>query len=738
MSQPIYLDYNATTPIDPSVADAMEPYFRKHFGNPSSTHAYGAMANKAVRKARKQVANLIGCEIDEIIFTSGGSESNNYALKGAALANRDRGNHIITSSIEHPAVLNVCEYLEENDFRVTYLPVDVTGLIDPEAVRNAIEPDTILLSIMHANNEIGTIQPMAEISKIAHARNIIVHSDCAQSVGKVAVNILELGVDLLTIAGHKIYAPKGIGALYVRSGTILTKLIHGADHEMNSRAGTENVMAIVGLGEACAIAAQDQEKSETRLRKLRDKLQLELSKRFPDVRINGHPEMRLPNTLSISFRGLEANTILAELQTVAASAGAACHSDRVEVSSVLEAISLPVEYAMGTIRFSIGRFTTPEEIRQTVEEVSRVISALYSSTNLAPAERADKIKLTSFTHGLGCACKVRPQVLEEVLAEFPKIEDKNVMVGIETSDDAAVYRLDTDRALVQTVDFFTPIVDDPFQFGEIAAANSLSDIYAMGAEPLYALSIVAFPTGRLPLSALTEIMAGARSKVAEAGISIVGGHTVEDPEPKFGLAVTGIVEPSTVVRNSTARPGDWLILTKPIGTGILATALKRGGLDSAQMRALVECMSSLNMEASRIMRRHKVQACTDVTGYGLVGHLLEMLSPAKLSATLYLPRIPLLPGARELATAGHIPGGSKENFEFTRSRVSYDKGISDIVKVLLNDAQTSGGLLIAVHEGDANRMLEQLKASSIKAAIIGQVSSQEIKTIHVSTKNGAN
>ena len=457
---PIYLDYNATTPIDPRVAEAMRPYIEQHFGNPSSSHAYGVTARQAVENARQQVAQMLGCRMEEIVFTSGGSESNNYAIKGVASVYRERGNHIITSAIEHPAVIEVCRYLEKQGFQVTYLPVDETGLVDPQQVEEAITPQTILISIMHANNEVGTIKPIAEIAEIAQRHQILVHSDCAQSIGKIPVRTDELQVDLLSVAGHKLYAPKGIGALHIRTGTRLEKLIHGADHEMNRRAGTENVIEIIGLGRACELVSQNLAKAQNHLKTMRDRLEQGLLKNFPGARVNGHPQKRLPNTLSISFSHLEANTILAELTGVAASAGAACHSDQVDVSHVLEAMHVPLEYAMGTIRFSVGRFTTTAEIDKALLEITRVVQNLQpKETPVFLDTSSAAVKLTQYTHGLGCACKLRPQVLEAVLKKLPVPEDPEILVGTETADDAAVYRIDEQTAIVQTVDFFTPVVD---------------------------------------------------------------------------------------------------------------------------------------------------------------------------------------------------------------------------------------------------------------------------------------
>jgi cysteine sulfinate desulfinase/cysteine desulfurase-like protein len=343
--KPIYLDYNATTPIDPEVAEAMRPYLFEHFGNPSSSHWYGMQTKKAVDEARHQVADLLNCNPEEVVFTSGGSESNNYAIKGTAFANREKGKHIITSAIEHPAVLEVCKYLAEKGFQITYLPVDEFCLVNPRELQKSITPHTILITIMHANNEVGTVQPITEIANIAKEHGIIFHTDAAQSVGKI---------------------PKGIGALYVRGGIRLEKLIHGADHEQDLRAGTENVLEIVGLGQACKIAKRDLEKNMRHMQKMRDLLYDGLKQQWGEIKLNGHPEKRLPNTLSVCFKSIEANTLLAEIESVAASAGAACHSDSVKISSVLEAMQVPLEYAMGTVRFSTGKMTTEEEVTHTV------------------------------------------------------------------------------------------------------------------------------------------------------------------------------------------------------------------------------------------------------------------------------------------------------------------------------------------------------------------------------------
>jgi cysteine desulfurase len=370
MPRPIYLDYNGTTPHDPEVIAAMRPFLEEEFGNPSSGHAYGFRPRQAVDTARRQVARLLNCRPEEIIFTSGGTESNNHAIRGVARALRDKGNHIITSNFEHPAVTAVCRYLETDGFETTYLPVGADGLVDPADVENAVRPTTILITIMHANNEVGTIQPIAAISRIARAHGIALHTDAAQSVGKILTDVDTLGVDLLSVAGHKVYAPKGIGALYVRPPLKPVKFCYGAGQETGRRAGTENVLEIVGFGKACEIAHVGMETHMQRMRSLRDQLHKGLIEQIPETRLNGHQEKRLPNTLSMAFRGVDANRLMDLIgREVAVSAGAACHADKVEISHVLQAMAVPTEWARGTIRFSLGRMTTAEEIERTIQVV---------------------------------------------------------------------------------------------------------------------------------------------------------------------------------------------------------------------------------------------------------------------------------------------------------------------------------------------------------------------------------
>jgi cysteine desulfurase len=376
LTDPVYLDYNATTPIDPAVVGAMLPYLREHFGNPSSGHIYGQRAKAAVERARGQVAALLGCGSEEIVFTSGGTESNNHVLFGVTAALQGRGRHIVTSRIEHPAILEPCLVLLEQGYDVSFVPVDRYGQVKAADVEAALRPDTVLVSIMHANNEVGTLQPIAEIARITSSREIVLHTDAAQSVGKVVTNVDALGVDLLTVAGHKLYAPKGIGALYVRSGTPITRWLHGAGQERGRRPGTENVLEIVGLGEAAAIAQARGQEETAHLRRMRDLLQEGLQTALPDAVVHGHPQQRLPNTLSAAFPECRTDQLLAGLQGVAASAGAACHADTVKVSHVLEAMGVPVKLARGTLRFSVGRFTTVQEVDQALGEIINVVKRL--------------------------------------------------------------------------------------------------------------------------------------------------------------------------------------------------------------------------------------------------------------------------------------------------------------------------------------------------------------------------
>jgi cysteine desulfurase len=375
--RPIYLDYNATTPHAPEVIEAMRPYLEELFGNPSSSHWYGRKTREDVETARAQVAALLHCAPGEVIFTSGGTESNNYAIRGIALGRRRQGNHIVTSQIEHPAVTAVCERLRQDGFEITYLPVDEHGLLNVVDVEKAIRPETILITLMHANNEVGTIQPIEEVAHLAKSRGIVFHTDAAQSVGKIPTQVRSLGADLLSIAGHKLYAPKGVGALYIRDGITLEPLMQGAGQEHGRRPGTENVLEIVGLGKACEIALRDLAANSAHMQRTRDRLDAALRERVPRLRVNGLPEKRLPNTLSASVHGVDASVLLAAIEEkVAASAGAACHSGQVRISHVLQAMHVPEEWARGTLRFSTGRMTTEADIDTAVAIVAGAVVRL--------------------------------------------------------------------------------------------------------------------------------------------------------------------------------------------------------------------------------------------------------------------------------------------------------------------------------------------------------------------------
>jgi cysteine desulfurase len=376
--QPIYLDYNATTPIDPAVLDAMMPYLHTHFGNPSSSHTFGRIAHDAIEHARAQVAGLIGAQPDEIIFTGGGTEASNQAIKGAVYARMSgffahwfTSPHIITSAIEHPATLQPCAFLKKLGCKITYVGVDRYGSVNPFFLERSIGGNTVLVSIMHANNEVGTLQPIRDIAAIAKERGVLVHTDAAQSLGKVPVDVNELGVDLLSIAGHKIYAPKGVGALYVRNGVKLEPFLHGAGHEQDRRAGTENVPYIVGLGKACEIIKHNPAHAR-HAQELRDRLFDRLHQALGDkIVVNGHPYQRLPNTLNVNFLGHVGAELLQKLPEIAASTGSACHAGSVTLSPVLAAMGVPPEIGKGAVRLSVGRFTTEEEIDRAADSMIR-------------------------------------------------------------------------------------------------------------------------------------------------------------------------------------------------------------------------------------------------------------------------------------------------------------------------------------------------------------------------------
>jgi len=380
----IYLDHAATTATDPEVLEAMLPYFHEHYGNPSSIYSISRVSKNAIENAREIVANALGANPKEIVFTSGGSESDNFAIKGVALAKQQKGNHIITSSIEHHAVLYSCKFLEKNGFTVTYLPVDHDGIVKLDELEKAITPQTILITIMHANNETGTIQPIRQIGEIARKHGITFHTDAVQTFGHIPVNVDDLNVDLLSISAHKFYGPKGVGALYIRKGMKITPLIHGGDQERRRRASTENVPGIVGLGKAVEIAGKVIENEAIRQTKLRDEFIRAILDNIENARLNGHPSLRLPNNVNISFEGVEGESILLNLdmEGIAASTGSACSSSSLEPSHVLLSIGLTHEFAHGSVRFTMGKQTTRDELDHVVEVLPGIVKKLRAMSPL--------------------------------------------------------------------------------------------------------------------------------------------------------------------------------------------------------------------------------------------------------------------------------------------------------------------------------------------------------------------
>ena len=369
MNRSVYLDHNASTPVHPEVLQAMLPYFSERFGNPSSVHGFGREAREGLETAREQIAGFLRVSKDEIVFTSGGTESDNLGIKGIAAARRS--GHIVTSQIEHHAVLRTCEMLETQGFTVTYLPVDEYGMVRPEDLERAIRPDTILVSLMHANSEVGTLQPMSEIGRITRGHGVPLHVDAVQTFGKVPIDVDAFGIDLLSFSGHKIYGPKGVAGLYVRKGTKMAAVQHGGDHERRRRAGTENVAGLVGFGKAVEVRGREMAGEAARLTGLRDRLWEGIRTRVDEVRLNGHPTLRLPGTCNMCFRNVESESIVLglDLKGIATSAGSACTSGSVEPSYVLVAMGLPLDWAMGSVRCSLGRSTTAEDIDYVVDSV---------------------------------------------------------------------------------------------------------------------------------------------------------------------------------------------------------------------------------------------------------------------------------------------------------------------------------------------------------------------------------
>jgi len=380
----IYFDHNATTPVAPEVADAMLPYLREEWGNPSSIHWAGRGSRKGVDDARDSVARLLNCEPTEVVFTSSGTEGDNHAIKGVVYSKKARGNHIITTRVEHPAVLNTCKYLEKNGFEVTWLDVDSQGMIDLDELKAAIKPSTTLITVMYANNETGTLFPIDRIGEIAREHGVTFHTDAVQAGGKIPLDTKKLNVDLLTISGHKLYGPKGVGALYIRRGVKLVPLIHGGHHERNRRGGTENVAGIAGLGRACEIALRDMDREVEHTSALRDRLEKALMEKIPHTYLNGHPTERLPNTTNLSFEFVEGESLLLNLDMkgIAASSGSACTSGSLEPSHVLIAMGLTHELSHGSVRFSLGRENTAEEVDFLIEQMPPIVERMRAMSPL--------------------------------------------------------------------------------------------------------------------------------------------------------------------------------------------------------------------------------------------------------------------------------------------------------------------------------------------------------------------
>ncbi len=720
----VYLDHNATTPLDPRVAEAMRPCLDGLYGNPSSHHRAGREARARLEAARAEIAACLGAAPDELVLGSGGSEANNLALRGAVEARG--GGHVVTTAIEHPAVLEVLRALERaGRITLSLVAPEPDGRVRAQAVLAACRPDTILVSVMLANNETGALQPVAEIAAGLAGRGVLVHTDAAQAVGKIPVDVGALGVDLLSLAGHKLYAPKGVGALYVRRGVALAPQILGASHESGRRAGTESVLGAVGLGAACRLVREGLARDLAHTQRLRDRLQALLQDAFPDAVVHGPREARLPNTLSIALPGLTADPLLRRLSDeVAASAGAACHAEEVSVSHVLAAMGVGPELALATLRLSVGRASRDEEIEQAAARIVELARELRGpGDGPAPVASTGEVRLTEHTRGLGCGCKLGPQVLRALRHTLPAPRHAEVVVGFESSDDAAVWRLPDGRLLVQTIDVFTPIVDDPRAFGAIAAVNALSDVYAMGARPAFALQLVGFPIGRLPEAVLHAMLEGAAEVAEEAGVDVLGGHSIEDPEPKLGWCVTGFTTEAGLWTNAGARPGDALLLTKALGTGALATARARRDLDDAPWAAAVASMRRLNRVAAEVLTDFAPHAATDVTGFGLLGHLGGLLAASGVDASLVASKLPVLEGAEAALVGGHAPGGTLRNLADAERFTRFAPPIPRVRRLLLADAQTSGGLLVALPEARAEAARAALVAAGETATIVGRVRS---------------
>ena len=556
----------------------------------------------------------------------------------------------------------------------------------------------------------------------------------------------------------------------------MEKILHGASHENNMRAGTENVLEIVGLGQACELISRDLIKRMRQFLITRNIIYKKITEKIPkdnfvlqgpeidiDIGIEKlndeqlldlvKKERRLTNTLYISFPGIEANLILDKLSDkIACSAGAACHSEGVNMSHVLQAMKVNPQVAMGTLRISTGVLTTEKEAEEGGKYIAEVVEQLMpknkvEDNNLLKYVKEDEeainnCRLTKNTHGMGCGCKISPKLLQEVLSSLPIQKsisnDKNILVDNRSFDDASVYDLTSynkdnqELALVSTLDFFTPICDNPYDFGSISCSNALSDIYAMGAKPINALSIVAFPVTLMPKIILKEILRGAQDKADEAGCPILGGHSIDDNEPKFGLSVNGLVDKKNIWKNNTVKEGDYIIMTKKLGTGIIMTSLKKDMVnkDEKCVKDAIELMKYLNKYHCELVidNNIKIDACTDITGFGLLGHLSECLSGENnknLFAEINYNKIAFISEKiNELAEMGMSPGGAKSNLAYVEGKVIYDKNMTENEKLLINDPQTSGGLLMFMKEEEKNKMIKLCSEKKLDCFEIGRIISK--------------
>lgn len=730
--RPVYLDYNATTPIHPEVAYAMLPFMNNIFGNPSSSHEYGQEARKAVDLARKSSAGIINANPYEIIFTSGGTESNNMAIIGYCIANREKGNHIISSAVEHPSVLKVLLHLKSMGFTYSLVPVDSTGKVSPDELKKHITKNTVLITIMHSNNEVGTLQPIEEIGRIAYHYGIAFHSDAAQSIGKVEVNVKKSSIDMLSVAGHKLYAPKGTGFLYVRKGIRIKKLMYGAEHEMDLRPGTENIMEIAGLGRACEIMQRDLFRNSNHLSKIRNYIYDEL-KDIEDHILLTDLSNSLPNTLNIAFKDISARELLSSLEGIAVSSGSACHENSEEASYVLKAMDVPSEYIMGSLRVSCGINTSQKDAEIACRILKEGTDSLRRHNHIPSSYYKGNIKLTSFSEHLGCSCKIDQGLLGKILNKYTINPEGNVLVSNDSSDDSAVYQIEQEKAIVQSVDFFTPMVDDPYIFGQIACANALSDIYAMGAVPIFALNILCFPVDRLSMDILDRVLCGAFDKAKEAGIPILGGHSIIDRGFKFGLAVSGTVNPRNILKNNTPEDGDIIAITKPIGTGIICNGIKNGLVTELEAETAMNVMSMLNDKALQIFGKFRVNACTDITGFGLTGHLHEMIRTRCLKAVIFIDRVPVLGPVFELCHNGIMSSKTIKNHDNIRECLECDDKITMQDQLILSNPETSGGLMFSFPYEYEKEIIDFAEKKNIFLKVIGKVCSSSSPVIYLTS-----